>query len=78
MALAEAGVISYAALATPCQSQSWGRLPALRSWDHPLGLPSLSSTQRELVIKDNCLAQFSADLALVIFFCSGYVSIEII
>ena len=76
LALAEAGLVSYAALATPCQSQSWGSLPALRSWEHPLGLPSLTGAQRELVMKGNRLAQFSADLAGVVFLSLGYVSIE--
>ena len=41
ISLVEAGVITYAALATPCQSQSWGRFPALRTWRHPLGNPEV-------------------------------------
>ena len=76
VALAKARRIGYAALATPCQSQSWGRLPAVRSWEYPLGLPGLGRSQRELVIKGNRLAQFSADFALVVFHSLGYVSIE--
>ena len=76
VALAKARRIGYAALATPCQSQSWGRLPAVQSWEYPLGLPGLGRSQRELVIKGNRLAQFSADFALVVFHSLGYVSIE--
>ena len=54
--LAKAGRLAYVALASPCQSQSWGRLPALRTWDHPLGIPGLGVKQQQLVEKGNCLA----------------------
>ena len=60
VSLAEAGRLAYVALASPCQSQSWGRLPALRTWDHPLGLPCLGDEQRELVTKGNRLAELTS------------------
>ena len=61
--LAARGRLSYVAIGTPCQSQSWGRLPALRSWQYPLGLPDLTEEQRVLTEKGNLLADFSARLA---------------
>ena len=74
--LSAARIITYAALATPCQSQSWGRLPSLRSWQSPLGRPVLKHPQRELVQRGNSLALFSAELAEVLTNAGGYVTIE--
>ena len=56
--LAARGQLSYVALATPCQSQSWGRLPALRDWQHPLGRSDLTAEQREVTARGNSIAYF--------------------
>ena len=69
--LAVRGQLSYVALATPCQSQSWGRLPPLRDWQHPLGLPDLTPEQRELTERGNSLAEFSARLACAVMDAGG-------
>ena len=62
--------------APTCQSQSWGRLPALRSWEFPNGLPGLMGKQLELVLLGNAVAEVVFDLCLLLSEAGGYFSIE--
>ena len=56
--LAKARRISAAHLGTPCQSLTWARLPALRSWEHVEGLPTLCQHELVLVSTGNSLVHF--------------------
>ena len=61
---------------TPCQSMTWARLPQLRSWIFPRGLPTLLPHQQELVELGNNLLDFTVRLCLALYEAASYFSIE--
>ena len=74
--LVKAGDITAAHLATPCQSQTWARVPALRDWANIDGFPHLSAGQAMLVSSGNALAAFTGTFCQALYQGNGYFSIE--
>ena len=70
------GIVRAVHLATPCQSFSVARIPALRTSEYPYGLPSLSGDRLELVVTGNQLAAWTVEVARVAAECGCYVCIE--
>ena len=68
--------IVIAHLAPPCQSATWGRSPALRTWDFPEGLPGLSPKSAKLVALGNAVAKFCAALCFELYIAGGYFTLE--
>ena len=72
----KAGIVLSAHFGTPCQSMTWARLPQLRSWRFPAGVPNLKDHQQALVSTGNALLQFTVDTCILIHSQGGYFSIE--
>ena len=73
--LVSAGLALAIHFGTPCQSQTFARLPQLRSWKFPGGLDSLLPHQRTLVDIGNALLKFAVDLFFLLLTVGGYFSI---
>ena len=81
MKLAHAGLLFFVHLGTPCNTFSSARKldngpPPLRSKDKPMGLGTLSLDNAALVFLGNMFLARSVELALVVFFTGGDLSIE--
>ena len=63
-------------VATPCQSFTFARKPALRNASEPLGKPGLSRYQPELVEKGNELAAWTITRVKAVHAADGYFSME--
>jgi hypothetical protein len=65
--LVKEGYVHSMHFGTPCQSQTWGRLPALRTTQFVRGLPNLTGTSAELVGIGNALADFTFELCFCLY-----------
>ena len=74
--LASSSYLNFVHLAPPCQSATWGRFPALRTWSCPAGIPNLSGSQLQLVNHGNAVANFCISLCLALYIAGGYFSLE--
>ena len=74
--LIRAGVIVVTHFGTPCKSFTWARIPQVRNWDHPLGLPGLTGNAQTLVNLGNQLLLFTWQCCVELLDKSGYFSIE--
>ena len=70
------GLISCMHFGTPCQSMTLARLPQLRSWEFPMGVPNLTTSQLALVHLGNELMQVSARLISLLVAACAYFSLE--
>ena len=57
ISLASSSHLSFVHLAPPCQSATWGRFPALRTWSCPAGIPNLSGSQLPISEPWECSSQ---------------------
>ena len=76
LALVRCKRIVFGHSAPPCQSATWGRSPAVRSWDFPEGLPNLSPKAARLVSLGNEVADFCARFCFELYAAGGYFSVE--
>ena len=76
ISLAASSHLAFVHMAPPCQSSTWGRFPALRTWSCPSGIPNLSGSQLQLVNLGNAVASFCISLCLALYIAGGYFSLE--
>ena len=76
ISLASSSHLVFVHMAPPCQSATWGRFPALRTWSCPAGVPNLSGSQLKLVNLGNAVASFCISLCLALYIAGGYFSLE--
>ena len=72
--LVKAKFIAVAHFAPPCQTQTWGRIPALRSWEFPYGMQGLSGRKLDMVLLGNAIADFVANMCLELYNVDGFFS----
>ena len=73
---AMSGRLAAVHLGLPCQSWTWARSPAVRSWWHVWGMPSLFGSRSEKVDTGNLLLLWTADFCWVLHSRGCFWSIE--
>ena len=77
MSLARQGRVSWAHAATPCQSNTWGRSPQLRTEEHLYdGCPGIGKRQSEMVQAGTALVLWTCEFLTEVHASGGYASLE--
>ena len=77
MSLARQGRVSWAHAATPCQSNTWGRSPQLRTEEHLYdGCPGIGKRQSDMVQAGTALVLWTCEFLTEVHASGGYASLE--
>ena len=68
-ALAEEGRLMLVHLGIPCQSLTWARWPAIRSWEAIWGIPGVGAADVEKFLTGNKLLLFAVQLCIKLHVC---------